>query len=137
MSNEAALNNNINNVISFVFWKINQKIKLPFEIIAIRSPKTSASSMWCVLITIVRSFLYLNNKSQMLLRPLGSTPALGSSSMTVLEPPTKAMATDNLRCMPPERFLAKSFFLGLNIVSSRSFSHSAFVDLRSSPFKRA
>lgn len=33
----------------------------------------------------------------------GSTPAVGSSRMTVLEPPTKATATDSFLCMPPDK----------------------------------
>lgn len=31
----------------------------------------------------------------------GSTPAVGSSKITVREPPTNAIATDSLRFMPP------------------------------------
>ena len=39
----------------------------------------------------------------MLLRPLGSTPLVGSSRITALESPTKARATQRRRCIPPER----------------------------------
>lgn len=31
----------------------------------------------------------------------GSTPDVGSSSITTLEPPTKAIATDSFLCIPP------------------------------------
>lgn len=52
----------------------------------LKLPRISASSIECVLKIIVLSFLYLNKSSQILLLPLGSTPALGSSRMTVFEP---------------------------------------------------
>lgn len=60
---------------------------------------------------MVRPIRYLKRRSQIERRPDGSTPADGSSSMTVLEPPTNAIATESLRCMPPERFFDSSFFL--------------------------
>ena len=34
-------------------------------------------------------------------REVGSTPAVGSSRITTWEPPTKAMATESFRCIPP------------------------------------
>lgn len=60
---------------------------------------------------MVRPIRYLKRRSQIERRPDGSTPADGSSSITVLEPPTNAIATESLRCMPPERFFESSFFL--------------------------
>ncbi|KAH3873437.1 hypothetical protein DPMN_036672 [Dreissena polymorpha] len=38
---------------------------------------------------------------------LESTPLVGSSRMTALEPPTNARAMLSLRCMPPDRFLTR------------------------------
>ncbi|RNA31840.1 hypothetical protein BpHYR1_020786 [Brachionus plicatilis] len=73
----------------------------------------------------------------MLRLPEGSTPAEGSSRMTVLEPPTNATATDNFRCMPPDKFFEKSFFFGLKPVSSSIFSSSFSVDFLSRPFSLA
>lgn len=46
---------------------------------------------------------YLSSKSQIPLREYGSTPAVGSSKTTTLEPPTKAIATDSFLCIPPDR----------------------------------
>lgn len=54
-----------------------------------------------ILILIQVPCLYLSNNSQMPLRAYGSTPAVGSSRITTLDPPTNAMATDNFLCMPP------------------------------------
>lgn len=46
-------------------------------------------------------FRYLRSSSQMLRREAGSTPAVGSSKITTWEPPTKAMATESFRFIPP------------------------------------
>ena len=35
----------------------------------------------------------------------GSTPEVGSSRMTVFDPPTNAIATESFLCMPPDRQL--------------------------------
>uniref|UniRef100_A0A6B0UZA4 Secreted protein n=1 Tax=Ixodes ricinus TaxID=34613 RepID=A0A6B0UZA4_IXORI len=67
-----------------------------------RSPRRSASSMWCVLMITVRPSLSLSRRSQMERRAWGSTPAVGSSNSTVRLPPTKARDTDSLRRRPPE-----------------------------------
>ena len=47
--------------------------------------------------------LYLTNKSQIALRAYGSMPAVGSSKITVREPPINAMATESFLFIPPER----------------------------------
>ena len=47
--------------------------------------------------------LRLTRRFQILLRPLGSTPLVGSSRITALESPAKARATQRRRCIPPER----------------------------------
>lgn len=60
--------------------------------------------LWCHGVYI-RCFLspclYLSSSSQMPLRAYGSTPAVGSSRITTLDPPTNAMATDSFLCIPP------------------------------------
>lgn len=61
--------------------------------------------------------LYLFSRFHMALREEGSTPAVGSSRMTVLAPPTNAMAIDNFLCMPPDRAAGKE---ELFFVSDRS-----------------
>lgn len=45
--------------------------------------------------------LYFSSRSQMDLLEYGSTPDVGSSKMTTLDPPTNAMATDSFLCIPP------------------------------------
>jgi hypothetical protein len=47
--------------------------------------------------------LRLTRRFQILRRPLGSTPLVGSSRMIALESPAKARATHRRRCMPPDR----------------------------------
>ena len=99
----------------------------PQLIIAILSPRRSASSMKCVVRMIVLSDLYLINRSQIALLEYGSTPAVGSSRTTTLQkcfdykmkialapyldPPTKAQAMLSFLCIPPERFLLHSSLL--------------------------
>lgn len=50
-------------------------------------------------------------------------PAVGSSSTTVRDPPTKAMATESFRFMPPERFLAKHVRLSSRPTSVSHLKH--------------
>ena len=64
--------------------------------------------------------LYCNNKSQIALRAYGSTPAVGSYRMTVLEPATKAMATDNFLFIPPDKYFDLSFLFDNSPVSVRN-----------------
>lgn len=48
-------------------------------------------------------FLFLEMISQILLLEQGSTPVVGSSRITTLDPPSRAMAMDNFLFMPPDR----------------------------------
>mmetsp|Transcript_11049 Transcript_11049/g.16441 ORF Transcript_11049/g.16441 Transcript_11049/m.16441 type:complete len:251 (-) Transcript_11049:1514-2266(-) len=86
---------------------------------------------------MMRPRLSLRSMSHILLRAVKSMPEVGSSSITIEEPPIKAMASDSLRFWPPERFLA-----GVLRLSSRStcwiFSSTAawISALSESPLKR-
>ena len=62
---------------------------------------------------------FLMIRFQMDLLPLGSTPLVGSSRMTALEPPTKAKATHSLRCIPPDSSLTLLFRQCQRLTSSR------------------
>ena len=106
------------------------------EMMAMRSPRISASSMWWLLRRIVRPGFNLINRSQIARRAYGSTPAVGSSRMMVFASPTKAlnastikqnecrwnedvyMATESLRFMPPERVETSEFRFAVKPTSS-------------------
>ena len=62
---------------------------------------------------------FLMIRFQMDRLPLGSTPLVGSSRMTALEPPTKAKATHSLRCIPPDNSLTLLFRQCQRLTSSR------------------
>ena len=49
--------------------------------------------MWCVVKSKARPGLCLLRRSQVALRAYGSIPEVGSSRMTISEPPIRAMAT--------------------------------------------
>ena len=50
-------------------------------------------------------FRYLSSRSQIERLEQGSTPDVGSSRITILDPPTNAMATDSFLCIPPVQVL--------------------------------
>ena len=56
-------------------------------------------------------FFSLMSNSQIDLRAYGSTPAVGSSRITVLAFPQKAMATDSFLFIPPDNHINKSMHL--------------------------
>lgn len=66
--------------------------KFLLEIIAIRSPRTSASSIWWLLNKTVRPCFNLISSSQIARRAYGSTPAVGSSRIIVFASPTNALS---------------------------------------------
>ena len=70
----------------YLFFKNNdepQHFMTPSAIIAILSPSTSASSIKCVVRTMVLSALWRCKMSHICLRALGSIPDVGSSSITI------------------------------------------------------
>ena len=78
--------------------------------IAMRNFENSCQSMMQnspLVLSLHSPCLYLRMRSQMALRAQGSTPAVGSSRMTALEPPTKAMATDSFLFIPPDNVCTK------------------------------
>lgn len=58
---------------------------------------------WAGSCLITVPFLFLEIISQILLREHGSTPVVGSSSITTLDPPRRAIAIDNFLFIPPDR----------------------------------
>lgn len=58
---------------------------------------------WAALCLMIVPFLFLEIISQILLREHGSTPVVGSSSITTLDPPRRAIAIDNFLFIPPDR----------------------------------
>ena len=52
-------------------------------------------------------FLYLMSRSHIALRAYGSTPAVGSSKMTIRDLATNATAMDNFRFIPPDKVFTR------------------------------
>ena len=73
--------------------------------IATRSQRVSASSMWCVVSTTVRpSALICRSRSQRFRRACGSSAPVGSSRNSSSGPCTSAQAIDSRCAWPPESF---------------------------------
>mmetsp|Transcript_39481 Transcript_39481/g.86213 ORF Transcript_39481/g.86213 Transcript_39481/m.86213 type:complete len:215 (-) Transcript_39481:3166-3810(-) len=99
-------------------------VSLPSAMMAMRSERTSASSMKCVESRTARLFLWRDSSCQMSRRLVASTPAVGSSSATTWEPPAKAMPMESLRFMPPLRDRAGALRFAKSPVSLSKFSTS-------------
>eukprot|EP01137_Pigoraptor_chileana_P029005 Opistho-2@13609 len=102
---------------------------------AMRSPRKSASSMWCVDSRIVRPSLWRMSRSHIARRLLTSTPADASSHIITLDPPTRARPTDSLRFIPPESVWAFALILSERWRSSMICRHSASTRSLSTPLK--
>ena len=74
----------------------------PLAIIAIRSPRISASSIKWVVRRIVRLFFSVCSRSHVYLLACGSIPDVGSSNSTTLEPPTRAIPRLTFLFIPPK-----------------------------------
>lgn len=83
-----------------------QHCTTPLAIIAIRSPRRSASSMKCVVRSMVLPVRSCWRRSQMIRRAPGSIPEVGSSKNTTRLPAQRAMPTESLRFIPPDRVFA-------------------------------
>mmetsp|Transcript_51931 Transcript_51931/g.157732 ORF Transcript_51931/g.157732 Transcript_51931/m.157732 type:complete len:297 (+) Transcript_51931:2-892(+) len=94
---------------------------------AMRSERRSASSMKCVESKIVRPTLRAAIKRQMSRRDVASTPAVGSSSATMLDPPASAMQIDSFRFMPPLKARVGADFLAASPTSRSKLSISAWI----------
>mmetsp|Transcript_31845 Transcript_31845/g.85073 ORF Transcript_31845/g.85073 Transcript_31845/m.85073 type:complete len:248 (+) Transcript_31845:4845-5588(+) len=88
---------------------------------ATRSPRTSASSMKCVVRSTTRPARRCFMKSQSALRLKGSIPLVGSSRITKSGRPLKAMATLSFLFMPPLSS-PERYFMRLPMPSSDSSS---------------
>eukprot|EP00732_Lithocolla_globosa_P000359 Lithocolla_globosa_v1_NODE_102_length_6350_cov_93.725179.p3 type:complete len:182 gc:universal NODE_102_length_6350_cov_93.725179:6243-5698(-) len=73
----------------------------PSAMIAIRSPKISASSIEWVVKTITLPFLKFSTKVQTCLLLTGSIPVVGSSMKMILGSPIVEIATERRRFIPP------------------------------------
>mmetsp|Transcript_53870 Transcript_53870/g.155584 ORF Transcript_53870/g.155584 Transcript_53870/m.155584 type:complete len:226 (+) Transcript_53870:139-816(+) len=102
-------------------------VSRPSPMMAILSDKMSASSMKCVDNNVVRPALRPASSRQMSRRDVASTPAVGSSSVTTLEPPAKAMQIDSFRFIPPlsARLEARRFSTKPTSWSKQSISVSS------------
>lgn len=76
----------------------------PLAIIPIRSARCSASSIWCVVKTMVlpSSCRTSSKIFQMILRDYGSNPLLGSSKNIIFDFPIKDMAREHFLLFPPD-----------------------------------
>mmetsp|Transcript_6055 Transcript_6055/g.11865 ORF Transcript_6055/g.11865 Transcript_6055/m.11865 type:complete len:201 (-) Transcript_6055:1794-2396(-) len=74
----------------------------PRAMIPTISPRTSASSMECVTRTSTRPLFAVSIISHTCLLETGSIPVVGSSRKTIFGSPVRDIATESLRCIPPE-----------------------------------
>jgi hypothetical protein len=82
-------------------------ISFPFERMAIRLERCSASSRWWVVRMIdLFSFSIDFKMPQMACLELGSRPELGSSRKMSLEPPMRLFARQSFLLFPPDRLPA-------------------------------
>mmetsp|Transcript_6251 Transcript_6251/g.8287 ORF Transcript_6251/g.8287 Transcript_6251/m.8287 type:complete len:124 (-) Transcript_6251:15-386(-) len=87
--------------------------------IAILSPRRSASSIKCVVRRTTRPSFFWRNRSHIARLEYGSMPEVGSSSITNFGDPMNAIATHSFLFMPPE-----SEELNVSIFSSRPTSRT-------------
>jgi len=102
--------------------------------IAIRSPSRSASSMKWVVRSVVRPCFSSWSRSHNARLAAGSKPDVGSSNITILEPPHRATPAASFLFMPPDRVLLAEFSLGSSSNSEIYFFISAFRSSPDSPF---
>mmetsp|Transcript_17658 Transcript_17658/g.40537 ORF Transcript_17658/g.40537 Transcript_17658/m.40537 type:complete len:223 (-) Transcript_17658:450-1118(-) len=87
----------------FLRWRAEPMHEsLPPDMMATRSPRMSASSIECVVSMMTRPFLARSMASHTERRVTGSIPVVGSSKKTTLGSPSRAMARERRRCIPPE-----------------------------------
>lgn len=79
-----------------------QHCTFPFAMIAILSPRTSASSIKWVVSRIVLLFLIVCRRSHIPRLASGSIPEVGSSSKTTSDPPANAIPRCSFLFMPPD-----------------------------------
>lgn len=90
----------------------------PLAMMAIRSPRISASSMKWVVSTMTRPYFSSFSMFHNSLRAVRSIPEVGSSNITSCESPIRAIPTDSLRFCPPESDPA----FALRLLSRPTFS---------------
>mmetsp|Transcript_8802 Transcript_8802/g.29008 ORF Transcript_8802/g.29008 Transcript_8802/m.29008 type:complete len:304 (-) Transcript_8802:1295-2206(-) len=116
-----------------------QHLSLPRAKMPMRSPRTSASSMYCVVSRMVRPLFAEPRKSQRSRRARASMPAVGSSRSTNLDWPHSARAAASLRRLPPESSaetasasLFKSKCVSSSAASTRADAEAPFILAKSS-----
>mmetsp|Transcript_58428 Transcript_58428/g.136560 ORF Transcript_58428/g.136560 Transcript_58428/m.136560 type:complete len:255 (-) Transcript_58428:925-1689(-) len=104
--------------------------------IAIRSPKMSASSMKCVVSTVTRPSRMLRIMFQVERRLKGSMPEVGSSRKHTRGWPMIAKQRDNFRRCPPESEDARVFIFSVSPTSSIICCMRPGTSLRCTPRRR-
>mmetsp|Transcript_15855 Transcript_15855/g.43058 ORF Transcript_15855/g.43058 Transcript_15855/m.43058 type:complete len:231 (-) Transcript_15855:2274-2966(-) len=105
-------------------------LSLPSAIMAMRSPKISASSMLWVVRMMARPTLASWMVSHTKRRLMGSIPVVGSSRYTTLGSPSSAIATLSRRLIPPEYAPVRKSAAYVSLTFSRSMSASLFTALQ-------
>jgi hypothetical protein len=83
----------------------------------ILSHKLYAYYIKCVVKNKLLLFLHFDNNYHKFLRFSGSNPVVGSSKNTIRGSPTKLIATDNLRFMPPDNCLTLKLAKSVSAIS--------------------
>ena len=102
--------------------------------ICIVSDRHSASYMLCVVMSTVRLALILRISFHVSILMWASIPVVGSSKIINFGSPTKLIAKDKRRRIPPEKVETFPFLLSYKLTDSRDFSVSFYVD--ENPFNR-
>mmetsp|Transcript_13306 Transcript_13306/g.26522 ORF Transcript_13306/g.26522 Transcript_13306/m.26522 type:complete len:244 (-) Transcript_13306:1554-2285(-) len=106
---------------------------LPRAIMAIESPKISASSILCVVKTITRPLLAASIASHTCLRDIGSIPVVGSSRYTTRGSPSSESATDKRRLIPPLYAPVRTWAASVNFTDSSNSAACSFTSFLLSP----
>mmetsp|Transcript_14291 Transcript_14291/g.29201 ORF Transcript_14291/g.29201 Transcript_14291/m.29201 type:complete len:332 (+) Transcript_14291:3232-4227(+) len=109
----------------------------PWAMMAILSPKMSASSMKCVVRRMMRPLLFFCRMFHVLRLLYGSMPEVGSSKMTTLLSPIRAIPTESFLFMPPESCFEVTFLFSVSPTSAMIFSTSAETLETGTPLKMA
>ena len=103
----------------------------------IRWQRASASSIMWVVRNSARLSWHLTSTSQICLRLSGSSPVEGSSKNTILGSPTKLIAIDSLRFIPPDKADERNFLKLVKLTSSMAYRTLLYSYLPEIPFRRA
>ena len=111
-------------------------MRVPWDIIPMRSPRASASSMEWVVRTIERPFFMRCIISHTCLRDMGSIPVVGSSKKITEGAPTAEIATLSRRRMPPLNFPACLLATSASLTPSRRSVISVVAAVPQQPLRK-